>query len=82
MELLGARIFGAIQLQVIGVGVVEINLSAAALAPGHRTEERHTPVLKMRRPLVHVLGGNVQCEVGMGLVPVGLPVVLLEQIDF
>ena len=66
---------------MIAVGIIKINLGACRAGACHRSDERHLPFFKMLRPFRQVFGRCIECQMRMGLIPIGLAVALLEEID-
>ena len=71
----------AVDFEVIAVGIIKINLGACCARACHRSDERHLPFFKMLRPFRQVFGRRIECQMRMGLIPIGLAVALLEEID-
>ena len=68
--------------QMIAIRVVKIDFCAFRAGARHRTDERDMPSLEMLGPFSQVLGGGIERQVRMGLIPMRLAEALFEKIDF
>jgi hypothetical protein len=73
---------GAMDFQMIAIGIVEIHLRSFCAGASHWTDERHLPPFEVLHPSRQIFGRTIQSQMRMGLIPARLTIILFKQIDF